>query len=78
VDAVEIWHFYDGDPLELSTPSQTVTLGREHPQAVIPAGVWQAARPLGRWTLVGCTVAPPFGFDRFELAPPGWEPGPPR
>jgi uncharacterized protein len=25
--------------------------------------------------LVGCTVAPAFLFEHFELAPPGWEPG---
>jgi len=26
---------------------------------------------VGRWTLVGCTVAPGFEFARFEIAPPG-------
>lgn len=75
VDATEVWHFYDGDPLELSMPDGTVTLSRERPQVVVPAGVWQSARSLGAWTLVGCTVSPPFEFSRFELAPPGWEPG---
>ena len=35
------------------------------PQIVVPAGAWQAARSLGDYTLVGCTVAP--GFDsNFE------------
>lgn len=43
-------------------------------QAVVPAGTWQAARPLGAWTLVGCIVTPAFEFAGFELAPPGWEP----
>ena len=43
-------------------------------QAVVPAGAWQAARPLGAWTLVGCIVTPAFEFAGFELAPPGWEP----
>jgi predicted cupin superfamily sugar epimerase len=47
----------------------------ERPQAVIPAGAWQSARPLGTWTLVGCTVAPAFELEGFELAPDGWEPG---
>ena len=42
--------------------------------AVVPPGVWQSARPLGGWVLVGCTVAPGFRFDCFEMAPPGWEP----
>jgi predicted cupin superfamily sugar epimerase len=47
----------------------------ETPQIVVPRGVWQAARSLGNWTLVGCTVAPAFDFAGFELAPPGWQPG---
>ena len=54
-------------------------LGRaagERPQAVVPAGVWQAARPMGGWVLVGCTVAPGFDFSGFEMAPPEWSPGP--
>ena len=47
----------------------------ERPQAIVPAGAWQAAESLGDWTLVGCTVAPGFEFERFELAPAGWRPG---
>jgi predicted cupin superfamily sugar epimerase len=42
---------------------------------VVPAHAWQAARPLGAWTLVGCTVAPAFEFAGFEMAPEGWSPG---
>ena len=38
----------------------------ERPQAVVPAGVWQMARPLGGWTLTGCTVAPAFEFAGFD------------
>lgn len=57
----------------------TLRLGKdlaagERPQAVVPAGVWQSARSLGEWTLVGCTVAPAFQFSGFEMAPAGWEP----
>ncbi|MEP6640160.1 MAG: cupin domain-containing protein [Chloroflexota bacterium] len=52
-----------------------VTAG-ETVQVVVPAGAWQAARPLGAWTLVGCIVAPAFEFAGFELAPEGWEPAP--
>lgn len=83
-DAAEIWHFYAGDPLLLrisdGTSVQLVTLGielgkGERPQAVVPADAWQAAEPLGSFTLVGCTVAPGFEFSSFEMAPPGWEPG---
>ena len=80
VDAAEIWHYYAGDSLELSIADETgrklSRLGLdlasgEQPQAVVPGGVWQSARTVGRWTLVGCTVAPGFEFARFEIAPPG-------
>lgn len=74
VDAAEIWHFHAGAPLMLEIEGQDViTLGADlvagqRPQAVVPAGAWQAARSLGDWTLVGCTVAPGFEFAGFELA----------
>ncbi|KAB1088376.1 cupin domain-containing protein [Neorhizobium galegae] len=82
-DAAEVWHFYAGDPLLLRISDgetvEEVRLGTdlargERPQAVVPANAWQAAEPLGRFTLVGCTVAPGFQFSSFEMAPPGWEP----
>jgi len=85
VDAVEIWHHYAGDPLRLSLSAdgkavESLILGPgltdgQLPQAVVPEGYWQAAEPLGAWTLVGCTVAPAFDFAGFTLAPPGWRPG---
>ncbi len=85
VDAVELWHWYDGAPLALDisedgTNQTGLMLGPDlaagqRPQAVVPCGAWQAARSLGDWTLVGCTVAPAFDFAGFELAPPGWAPG---
>lgn len=84
IDAAEVWHFHAGAPLELNLwrdgeAVETLRLGigitaGERPQAVVPAGRWQAARSTGDWTLVGCTVAPGFVFSSFELAPPGWEP----
>lgn len=87
VDAVEIWHWYGGAPLELSIHDEgeavpTVRtlrlgmdiLGGERPQGVVPAHAWQAARALGEWTLVGCTVSPAFDFAGFKLAPPDWSP----
>ena len=85
VDAAEVWHYYAGAPLELEiaagkhSPVERVRLGSnlaagERPQAVVPAGAWQAAESLGAWTLVGCTVAPGFDFAGFELAPRGWKP----
>jgi predicted cupin superfamily sugar epimerase len=89
VDADEVWQFAAGDALELriatagtagaATAGEVHRLGAdvmagEVPQVVVPAGMWQAARPLGAWSLVGCIVSPAFAFDGFELAPPGWEP----
>ena len=79
VDAAEIWHWYAGDALELKVDRDTLRLGNdlnagERPQAVVPRFTWQAARSLGAWTLVGCTVSPAFEFAGFELAPPGWQP----
>ena len=79
VDASEVWHFYRGAPLELKIGKQTYILGPEieetqAPQVVVPAGAWQAARSLGDYTLVGCTVAPGFEFDHFEMAPDGFSP----
>ena len=44
------------------------------PQATVPARAWQAAESLGDWTLVGCTVAPGFMFDTFELAAKDFSP----
>jgi uncharacterized protein len=35
--------------------------------AVIPAGIWQAARSLGEYTLAGCTVGPGFEFADFQF-----------
>jgi uncharacterized protein len=85
VDAVEAWHFHAGAPLALeiaasaSGPVERSVLGAdlaggERPQAIVPAGAWQAAATLGDWTLVGCTVAPGFEFNGFELAAKGWSP----
>ena len=84
VDAAEIWHWYAGAALELEISADGKgrdihRLGPDlasggRPQIVVPPGAWQAARTLGAWTLVGCTVSPGFEFSGFELAAPGWEP----
>ena len=83
IDAVEIWHFYAGDPLRLQLSPDGVQVlprrlgfgGDAEPHVRVPAGTWQSARSEGAWTLVGCTVAPAFDFAGFELAPSGWQPG---
>jgi predicted cupin superfamily sugar epimerase len=79
VDAAEVWHFYRGAPLELRIGKEVYVLGpdideAELPQLVVPPNAWQAARSLGDYSLVGCTVAPGFDFAHFELAPDGFEP----
>ena len=83
-DAAEIWHWHAGAPLRLDRSGDgrsvsSVVLGMDlaagqRPQAVVPPNGWQSAQSLGAWTLVGCTVAPGFLFDRFEMAPPVWQP----
>jgi predicted cupin superfamily sugar epimerase len=84
VDVIEGWHWYAGAPLILQifdgAERINIRLGPdlaagERPQAIVAAGVWQAAESLGDWTLCGCTVAPGFEFSRFELAPKDWSPG---
>lgn len=77
VAADEIWHFYAGAPLELLTYDPNVRTLERHmleapggsgaPIAVVAAGVWQAARSLGDFALLGCTVGPGFEFADFRL-----------
>jgi uncharacterized protein len=86
VDAAEIWHFHAGAPLVITMSSNGHDASAHHlgpelragqsPQIVVPADYWQTAASLGVWTLVGCTVAPGFRFEGFELAPPHWRPTP--
>ena len=83
IDAVEIWHYHAGAALQLEivdgAKEEIVRLGAdihagEAPQVTVPARAWQAAQSLGDWTLVGCTVAPGFVFETFELAAKDWSP----
>ena len=76
----EIFHFYLGDPVEMlwlfpDGEGQRVTLGPDllaemRPQVIVPRGVWQGARLAsgGEVALLGCTVAPGFDYEDFELA----------
>src|SRR4030095_385197 len=74
----EVWHFYEGDPLELlelSASGQSVLRhrlgpvdsGTDAPVCTIGAGIWQAARPLGAYAFVGCTVGPGFDWADFRM-----------
>lgn len=81
----EIWHFHGGDPAELSLldpvagSCRTLVLGPDAsgshvPQAIVPAGTWQGARPCAAvrgWTLFGCTVSPAWDEREFELGERG-------
>ena len=71
----EIWHYHEGDAIELMLFDDRgmrrlqlgPVAGETRPTIVVPAGVWQAARTTGAYTLVGCTVAPGFEFADFSL-----------
>ncbi len=75
--ADEAWHHYEGEALQLLSFAPDgygpilQTLGPlqqgSQPAYVVPAGWWQAARPLGACVLVGCTVGPGFEFEDFTL-----------
>lgn len=77
----EVWHFYAGSCLEVYSISPSgelavLKLGSDPSQGqvfqgMVPAGDWFGAtladsQP-GNYALVGCTVAPGFDFNDFEL-----------
>ncbi len=76
----EIWHYYEGASLYVHVIDQEgkytrYTVGMnldndEYPQLVVPAGCWFASsvKDVEAYSLVGCTVAPGFDFEDFELA----------
>lgn len=76
VDADELWHFYEGAPLELLIADTPAAIERQLlgpvsadqlPQRLVRAQAWQAARTQGDFSLVGCTLAPGFEFAGFAL-----------
>lgn len=76
----ELWHFYAGDALNVYVITETgkleiIRLGNDLEkgevfQTVVKAGCWFASQPADEntFSLVGCTVAPGFDFNDFELA----------
>ena len=77
----ELWHHHAGATVEIHSfddDGHRIQLLRgrpeegARPQVVVPAGVWFGARVRadedGDWALCGCTVAPGFEFEDFELA----------
>ncbi|MES2443702.1 MAG: cupin domain-containing protein [Pseudomonadota bacterium] len=86
VDADELWLWHAGAPLALLVEQengavQEFALGGDvpggyQPQCLAPANRWQSTEARTGWALVSCVVVPGFDFAGFELAPPGWRPGP--
>jgi uncharacterized protein len=78
VQSDEVWHFYEGAPLDLWSASPEGDRvdhnrlgpldGAQCPVWTVPARHWQAARSTGGYTLAGCTVGPGFDFRDFILA----------
>ena len=76
----ETVHFYSGDPLEIYTSEdgeefETNQIGSNNNFIYsIEKNTWFAMKPKGKYSLIGCTVAPAFEFDDLELAPKDWKP----
>jgi len=78
VTSDELWLWHGPGRLELSLggdgvqpgPATTTVLGpTDAAQMLVPAGTWQAARPLeGAEVLVSCFVSPGFDFADWRLA----------
>jgi predicted cupin superfamily sugar epimerase len=75
----EIYHFYLGDPVDLTMihpdgSVDAVALGTDlgqgmRPQVVVPGGCWQGSRLRegGSFALLGTTMSPGYHPDDFEL-----------
>ena len=76
----ETVHFYSGDPLEIYTSQdgeefETNQIGSNNNFIYsIEKNTWFAMKPKGKYSLIGCTVAPAFEFEDLELAPKDWKP----
>jgi predicted cupin superfamily sugar epimerase len=77
VDAVEVWDWQEGSPIELLMydPSggalshvqlDTSARGGQLVQ-VVPAGIWQSARSHGEYSLANCSVSPGFVWSGLEI-----------
>ena len=76
----ETVHFYSGDPLEIYTSKdgegfESNQIGSNNNFIYsIKKNTWFAMKPKGKYSLIGCTVAPAFEFEDLELAPKDWKP----
>jgi len=77
VSSDEVWHFYEGEGLELWVADPMFEkiekrrlgpLNVDHaPVSTVPASYWQATKPSGAYALVGCSVGPGFDFADFSF-----------
>lgn len=75
VKSDKLWHFCEGDALELHeicTDLKTYTVHRLGSDTggfftVIRAGHWQAARTTGEYSLASCVVGPGFEYEDFQM-----------
>ncbi|WP_444909909.1 cupin domain-containing protein [Microbulbifer sp. TRSA005] len=78
VQSDEVWNLYQGAGLYLYTWNdldknvQRMEISSKNNTfcQVVPAGTWQAAEPIGKTVLVGCSVGPGFEFADFSLIDP--------
>ena len=78
-------NFYDGSPLKIFLSYDAINIseiilgkdlyGGEQYSFTVKANTWFSMCSLGKWSLIGCTVAPAFDYKDLELAPPNWYPG---
>jgi hypothetical protein len=78
VPTEEVFHFYLGGPLRMlllfpGGEGREVVIGPDitagqHPQFVVPAGIWQGSRlePGSDFVLLGATMAPGFDYADYE------------
>ena len=78
----EILHFYDGDPLIVYLSKDGINTEQKIldnnedllSHLVVKSGTWFSMETKGKFSLIGCTVAPSFDYADFELAPQNWKP----
>jgi len=75
----EMFHFYLGNPVTMlqlhpDGSNEIITLGHDifneqKVQVLVPKGTWQGAfiQPGGKFSLMGCSVAPGFDEADFEI-----------
>ena len=73
----EMWHFYLGDPMVMHLINEhgkyhfyemSNEPNKERFQLLVKKNTWMAASTKGEFSLTGCTLAPGFEYDDFELA----------